>query len=91
MSRSNYGALVIAEIQARKYFPESARARGSTGAVGVAFTIGPSGRVSSVSVVRSSGVAELDAAARRIVQSIAPPPPPGGSFSASATIRFNVE
>ena len=90
-SRASYAALVVAEIQAHRYYPESARAHGVQGAVGVAFTIGTSGRVASASVVRPSGSAELNDAARAIVRSIAPPPPPGGSFSASTTIRFHFE
>jgi protein TonB len=90
-SRASYAALVVAEIQAHRFYPESARQRSVQGAVGVSFTIGPSGRVAAASVVRSSGSAELDDAARTIVRSISPPPPPGGSFSASTTIRFHVE
>ena len=91
MSRANYAALVIAQIQAHKFYPDAARAKGEQGAVGVSFTIGPSGRVGSAAVVRSSGFAELDGAAREILHSISPPPPPGGSFSASTTIRFHFE
>ena len=91
LSRASYAALVVAEIQAHRFYPEAARERGEQGAVGVAFTIGPSGHVASASVVRPSGFAELDAAASKIVRSIAPPPPPGGSYSANTTIRFRVE
>jgi len=91
ISRAAYAALVVAQIQAHKFYPESARARGEQGAVGVSFTIGPSGRVGSAAIVRSSGFAELDSAAREILRSISPPPPPGGSFSASTTIRFHFE
>jgi protein TonB len=91
MSRASYAALVIAQIQAHRFYPESARTRGEQGAVGVSFTIGPNGRVGSAAVVRSSGFAELDGAAREILRSISPPPPPGGSFSASTTIRFHFE
>jgi periplasmic protein TonB len=90
-SRADYAALVIAQIEAHRYYPESARSRGEQGAVGVSFTIGPSGRVGSAAVVRSSGFADLDSAAREILGSISPPPPPGGSFSASTTIRFRFE
>jgi periplasmic protein TonB len=90
-SRADYAALVIAQIEAHRFYPESARARNEQGAVGVSFTIGPSGRVGSAAVVRSSGFAELDGAAREILRSISPPPPPGGFFSASTTIRFRVE
>ena len=90
-SRASYAALVVAEIQAHRYYPASARERGEQGAVGVSFTIGPGGRVAAASVVRPSGFAELDDAARQIVRSISPPPPPGGSFTASTTIRFHFE
>jgi protein TonB len=90
-SRASYAALVVAEIQAHRYYPESARSHGEQGAVGVSFTIGPTGRVITANVVRSSGSADLDSAARQILRSISPPPPPGGSFSASTTIRFHVE
>lgn len=90
-SRASYAALVVAEIQAHRFYPSSARERGEQGAVGVSFTIGPGGRVAAASVVRPSGFTELDDAARQIVRSIAPPPPPGGSFTASTTIRFHVE
>jgi protein TonB len=90
-SRASYAALVVAEIQAHRFYPASARERGDQGAVGVSFTIGPSGRVAAASVVQPSGFAELDEAARQIVRSISPPPPPGGSFTASTTIRFHFE
>jgi protein TonB len=90
-SRASYAALVIAEIQAHRRYPDYALERSEQGAVGVSFTIGPNGRVASASVVRSSGLADLDAAALAIVRSIAPPPPPGGSFAANTTIRFHVE
>jgi protein TonB len=91
LSRASYAALVVAEIQAHRFYPASARERGEQGAVGVSFTIGPGGRVAAASIVRPSGIAELDNAAREIVRSISPPPPPDGSFSASTTIRFHVE
>lgn len=90
-SRASYAALVVAEIQAHRFYPSSARERDEEGAVGVSFTIGPGGRVAAASIVRPSGFAVLDDAAREIVRSIAPPPPPGGSFSASTTIQFHVE
>jgi periplasmic protein TonB len=91
MSRADYASLVIAQIEAHRFYPESARARGEQGAVRISFTIGPSGRVGSEAVVHSSGFVELDGAAREILRSISPPPPPGGSFSASTTIRFHFE
>ena len=82
MSRASYAALVVAQIQTHRFYPEAARTRSEQGAVGISFTIGPNGRVSSAAIFGTLGLAELDGAAREIVRSISPPPPPGGSFSA---------
>ena len=75
MSRASYAALVVAQIQAHQFYPEAARTRSEQGAVGVSFTIGASGRVSTAAITRSSGFAELDGAASQIVRSISPPAP----------------
>jgi periplasmic protein TonB len=89
MSAASYGAILLAQIQAHKFYPESARARGIAGSVRVAFSVGARGGINSVSIVSSSGSSELDGAARQIVRSVAAPPPPGGTFSASTTIVFS--
>jgi protein TonB len=86
MSRASYAALVVAQIQARKFYPANARA----GAVVFSLAIGSSGTVTQFRITRSSGSDVLDQAARQIVTSIHPPPPPGGSFSGSATLRFDM-
>ena len=91
LSREAYGAMLLAAIQAHKYYPEDARARGVVGSVGVAFSVGATGAMSAVSIVRSSGSPELDEAVRKIVRSVSAPPPPGGSFSASTTIVFRID
>jgi len=91
VSRAEFGALVIAELNRRKFFPAAARAAQASGSVGVAFTIGPAGRVVSQSIVRSSGNAALDDAARTILSALRTPPPPGGAFSASSSIRFELD
>jgi TonB family protein len=65
-----------------------ARARGARGVVGVAFTIGASGAVTSFAITRSSGNKDLDAAARALVQSAHFPPPPGGSRRISTSFNF---
>ncbi|MCW2318235.1 protein TonB [Rhodoblastus acidophilus] len=90
MSVAAYGGLVVAELNRHKFFPAAAREAGVTGAVGVAFTIGASGRVVSGSITRSSGNAALDGAARAILAAIHTPPPPGGRFSTMTSIRFNL-
>ncbi|HUO55710.1 MAG TPA: TonB family protein [Rhodoblastus sp.] len=88
-SAANYPGLLVAEINRHRFYPAAARAAGLTGSVGVAFTVGPAGRVVSVAITRSSGVAILDAAARRTLAAIHAPPPPGGRFSTSTTIHFH--
>jgi protein TonB len=90
MSQASYAGLIIAELNRHKFFPAAARAAGVTGSVGVAFTIGPSGRVVSQSITRSSGNGSLDAAARAIMSAVHVPPPPGGRFSTATSIRFNM-
>ena len=49
-------------------YPRDLRAQGIGGRVGMVFTVGPSGRVTSCTVTRSSGVAELDALTCRLIE-----------------------
>ena len=58
------------------------------GAVGVAFTIGASGALTSFAITRSSGDRDLDAAARTLVQSTPFPPPPGGSVHVATSFNY---
>jgi protein TonB len=89
MSPAAYAGLLAAEIRRHTFYPSAARAAGATGIVGVAFTVGPSGRIISQSITRSSGNPTLDAAARTTLSAIHTPPPPGGRFSTSTNIRFH--
>lgn len=89
MSSAAYALLLSAELRRHTFYPAAARAVGATGSVGVAFTVGPSGRVISQSVTRSSGNAALDSAAHAIMSAVHTPPPPGGRFSTSTNLRFN--
>jgi periplasmic protein TonB len=70
------------------FYPEAARARGAKGVVGVSFTIGPSGAVTSFAITRSSGDHDLDAAARSLVQGDRFPPPPGGSAHIATSFNY---
>ena len=88
-SRSAYMGEVSSIIRSRLFYPEGARARGARGMVGVSFSIGPSGEVTSFAITRSSGDHELDAAARSLVRDARFPPPPGGS--AHIATSFNYE
>jgi len=90
MSRASFAGLVSAELNRHKFYPAAARSSGVTGSVAVAFTMGPSGRIVSQSVTRSSGSGVLDGAAHAIMSSIHTPPPPGGRFSTSTVIQFHL-
>ena len=89
-ARSSYAAIISAAINARKFYPSAARDQGSSGPVGLAFSVDGSGRVTSVTVTRSSGNALLDNAAYQAVLAMQAPPPPGGSFIASISLRFSL-
>jgi protein TonB len=49
-------------------YPPDLRSRGIGGRVGMVFTVGPNGRVTSCTVTRSSGVPELDSLTCRLIQ-----------------------
>ena len=87
-SRSAYDSEIAAAIRSRLFYPPAARARGAKGVVGVSFTIGPSGGVSSFAITRSSGDEDLDAAARTPVESAHFPPPPGGSIHIATSFNY---
>ncbi len=77
-----------AAIRSRLFYPPAARARGAKDVVGVAFTIGASGALSSFAITRSSGDGDLDGAARALVQSAHFPPPPGGPGHVSTSFNY---
>ena len=90
MSPATYGRKVLMLIQAHKFYPAQARARGAIGTVGLSFAVSASGHVSGVSVTRSSGSSILDSAARRTVMSVHAPPPPHGTFHGSTSIHYSL-
>lgn len=90
VSSAAYGALVAAELNRRKRYPETARAAAAQGVVMVSFVVGSSGRVASHAITRSSGHAALDGAVSQMMAAVQLPPPPGGTFRASAPVRFNL-
>lgn len=89
---SNYLGRVNARLQRAKRYPR--RARGAEGTVMVRFTIARSGSVSGIRVVRSSGSAELDAAAVSNVKRASPLPRfpddmPQSSQTVTVPFRYN--
>ena len=90
-AHTNYAAFLAAEIARHKAYPEVARAAGVTGAVGVALTVGPSGRIVTHTIIRSSGNSALDHEVDAMTLAVQAPPPPGGRFQTEATIRFDLQ
>jgi periplasmic protein TonB len=89
ISTADYSSLVNAEIRRHSHYPESANP--ATGTVVLSFTIGPAGRVTSSSIVQSSGHGVLDSAARQTLSALSLPPPPGGRFSRTVPLHFRPE
>ncbi len=87
-SQSAYVSAMSAAIRSRLFYPPAARARGAKGIVGVAFTIGASGALTSFAITHSSGDEDLDAAARNLVQSAHFPPPPAGPVHVSTSFNY---
>jgi protein TonB len=90
VAAATYRSIVSAELNRHKFYPPDARAAGAEGIVTVSFTVGPSGRVTNHSIVRSSGAPVLDRAVDRMMAALALPPPPGGHFRATVPIRFDL-
>jgi len=91
ISRASYGALLLAEIARHKVYPEAAREAGASGSVGVALTVGPSGRIVSHAIAQSSGNPAIDGEVHAMMAAVQAPPPPGGIFQARVLIRFGLQ
>ena len=74
----------------RPDYPEGARQRNEEGDVTLELTISARGRVDSVTVVKSCGFAELDAAAVRAAQRTRFTPAKSGSMAVAATARLTI-
>jgi protein TonB len=89
---ANYNGRVAAHLARHKQYPAAARSAGSQGTATVAFTLDGGGRVTSVRLTRSSGIASIDqevlAMARRA--SPFPAPPDGRGRNFTVPVRFNL-
>lgn len=72
----NYQYVVGGMLERAKQYPESAIRRGAKGAARIGFVLDEFGGVSSVSLLRSSGAADLDSESVALVRRAAPYPPP---------------
>lgn len=89
-ARASYASIVLARINAAKFYPAEARKDNITGNVGVSFSIGADGTVTHASLRASSGSSLLDDAALRLLRGLRAPPPPEGNYSAATTIRYSL-
>jgi protein TonB len=86
---------VLAYLDRRKLYPREAQRAGQEGVARITFAIDSAGRVLSVSLAGSSGIAALDQAALNTVRRASPlPSPPAdmgqGSLTLTASIRFTL-
>ncbi len=88
-SISSWKSEVQARVNAAKRYPESARARGESGAATLSFTVDGNGRVVAAHVVSSSGSSALDQETVAMAHRISPlPPPPTGRVTLTVRINF---
>jgi TonB family protein len=88
----SYRFIVGGMLERVKHYPEAARQRGVKGIAIIGFVLDESGRVGSVSLLRSSGEADLDAESVALVNRAAPfpPPPPGAQESFAIEVAFGM-
>ncbi|MDQ6703758.1 MAG: energy transducer TonB [Pseudomonadota bacterium] len=88
----SYRFLVGGMLERVKHYPEAARQRGAKGIATIGFVLDVAGRIRSVSLLRSSGEADLDAESVALVNRAAPfpPPPPGAQHSFAIEVAFGM-
>lgn len=88
----NYRFIIGSMLERVKHYPKTARQRGAKGAAIIGFVLDELGRIASVSMLRSSGDADLDAESVALVNRAAPfpPPPPGAQVSFAIEVAFGM-
>ena len=81
---------LAAWLASHKRYPSAARQRGEEGEVLIHFTVESDGHVIEVTVAKSSGHADLDAAALGMLQG-ATVPPPGAAATRTVRIHFRLD
>jgi periplasmic protein TonB len=89
----SYKEIVFGLLERAKQYPQAAKERGARGSAVVVFALDDKGELSEVSLVRSSGEADLDAESLALVARAAPfPRPPLGAQRAfAAEITFGLQ
>ncbi|MGI8568295.1 MAG: energy transducer TonB [Methylocella sp.] len=83
----SYRFIVGSMLERVKHYPKTARQRGAKGIATIWFVLDESGRIASVSLLRSSGEADLDAESVSLVNRAAPFPPPPRAAQESFAIE----
>jgi TonB family protein len=87
----SYRFIAGGTLERVKHYPKTARQRGAKGIATIGFVLDESGRIRSVSLLRSSGEADLDAESVALVNRAAPfPPPPGAQYSFAIEVAFGM-
>jgi periplasmic protein TonB len=87
---SSWLRAVGAWLEAHKFYPDLARARGEQGTVIVRFVVARSGRVLGVGVLHGSGSRILDRATERLLRGAALPPFPPTMKGSETTVTFAI-
>ena len=89
----NYRGLVAAHLARHKQFPADARGRGEQGSALVMFSLDGGGAVSSVKLMRGSGIASFDAETQAMVRRASPfpAPPSGRPMTFTVPVRFHLQ
>ena len=92
LSPERWQSRLLSHLERRKRYPASARRARKQGTAYVRFSIDANGNVASVSLARSSGVAELDQEVVAMVRraSPVPAPPPGVNRTIMVPVRFSL-
>jgi colicin import membrane protein len=86
-----YSFIVGGMLERVKHYTETARQRRAKGIAIVGFILDESGQIRSVSLLRSSGEADLDVESVALVHRAAPfPPPPGAHDSFAIEVAFGM-
>lgn len=89
-----YRGMLSAWFERHKHYPETARARGDEGRVGLTFRVARSGQVLDYSITGSSGYPELDAAVAAMMRGATLPPFPAemsaDDVQVTVSIRFGL-
>jgi TonB family protein len=89
---ANYNGRVAAHLGRYKQYPAAARAAGVQGMATVSFGIDGTGRVTTISLARGSGVASIDHEVVAMVRRASPfpHPPDGRGRNFTVPVRFNL-